>query len=294
MRREGMAEPLLRDLYEFRLLIEPQAAAWMAEHGERRRPRAASTRSRRRWTGSPEATPRSPTLMGADRELPRPGRPREREPDRRRGQQGHPRGARHAVGASRRSGPTRREVVAEQHRAIADAIGRRDADGGGRGDARAPALGRAGRSARVGRRAGSTGGPGSTGGQGVAVGLVVGIDTGGTFTDLVVLDTATGQDRVAQDVVDCRARPGTAIVNALAEGDVPAAELEAFTHGTTVGTNALIERTGCRVAFLTTAGLRGHAVHPADQPQGALRPALAQAGAARREPAPLPRASTSG
>jgi len=33
MRREGTAEPLLRDLYEFRLLIEPQAAAWMAEHG---------------------------------------------------------------------------------------------------------------------------------------------------------------------------------------------------------------------------------------------------------------------
>jgi DNA-binding FadR family transcriptional regulator len=33
LRREGRAEPLLRDLYEFRLLIEPQAAAWMAEHG---------------------------------------------------------------------------------------------------------------------------------------------------------------------------------------------------------------------------------------------------------------------
>jgi DNA-binding FadR family transcriptional regulator len=32
LRREGMAEPLLRDLYEFRLLIEPQAAAWMAGH----------------------------------------------------------------------------------------------------------------------------------------------------------------------------------------------------------------------------------------------------------------------
>jgi DNA-binding FadR family transcriptional regulator len=33
LRREGKAEPLLRDLYEFRLLIEPQAAAWMAEYG---------------------------------------------------------------------------------------------------------------------------------------------------------------------------------------------------------------------------------------------------------------------
>jgi DNA-binding FadR family transcriptional regulator len=33
LRREGKAEPLLHDLYEFRLLIEPQAAAWMAEQG---------------------------------------------------------------------------------------------------------------------------------------------------------------------------------------------------------------------------------------------------------------------
>jgi DNA-binding FadR family transcriptional regulator len=33
LRREGKAEPILHDLYEFRLLIEPQAAAWMAEHG---------------------------------------------------------------------------------------------------------------------------------------------------------------------------------------------------------------------------------------------------------------------
>ena len=36
LRREGKAEPLLRDLYEFRILIEPQAAAWMAEHGSER------------------------------------------------------------------------------------------------------------------------------------------------------------------------------------------------------------------------------------------------------------------
>jgi DNA-binding FadR family transcriptional regulator len=34
MHREGKAGPVLHDLYEFRLLIEPQAAAWMAEHGQ--------------------------------------------------------------------------------------------------------------------------------------------------------------------------------------------------------------------------------------------------------------------
>jgi len=34
LRREGKAEPVLHDLYEFRLLIEPQAAGWMAEYGK--------------------------------------------------------------------------------------------------------------------------------------------------------------------------------------------------------------------------------------------------------------------
>ena len=36
LRREGKAEPVLHDLYEFRLLIEPQAAGWMAEYGTAR------------------------------------------------------------------------------------------------------------------------------------------------------------------------------------------------------------------------------------------------------------------
>src|SRR4029079_13234217 len=50
------------------------------------------------------------------------------------------------------------------------------------------------------------------------------------------------------------ATPGQAIVNALDEGGISAADLATFTHGTTVSTNALIERTGCNVAFVTTKG----------------------------------------
>src|SRR6476660_4947830 len=85
------------------------------------------------------------------------------------------------------------------------------------------------------------------------MGLVVGIDTGGTFTDMVVLDTTTGRiDSLKTSSLP--SSPGQAIVNALDEGVVAAAEVETFTHGTTVGTNALIERTGCRVAFVTTKG----------------------------------------
>ena len=71
---------------------------------------------------------------------------------------------------------------------------------------------------------------------------------------MVVFDPATGQDRLAQDVVDARARPGRRSSTRSTRAASPAAELETFTHGTTVGTNALIERTGCKVAFVTTKG----------------------------------------
>jgi N-methylhydantoinase A len=85
------------------------------------------------------------------------------------------------------------------------------------------------------------------------VGVVIGIDTGGTFTDLVVFDPLTGRiDSLKTPSLP--GTPGRAIVNALDEGGVSAAGIERFTHGTTVGTNALIERTGCKVAFVTTKG----------------------------------------
>jgi N-methylhydantoinase A len=83
--------------------------------------------------------------------------------------------------------------------------------------------------------------------------LVIGIDTGGTFTDMVVFDSATGHvDSLKTSSMP--SSPGQAIVNALDEGGIPAEDVETFTHGTTVGTNALIERTGCKVAFVTTKG----------------------------------------
>ena len=60
LRREGKAEPLLRDLYEFRILIEPQAAAWMAEHGSERISSAWRS-SPSRWSSSPRTMSPSPT-----------------------------------------------------------------------------------------------------------------------------------------------------------------------------------------------------------------------------------------
>lgn len=83
--------------------------------------------------------------------------------------------------------------------------------------------------------------------------LVIGIDTGGTFTDMVVLDSENGSISSLK-TSSLPSSPGQAIVNALAEGAVLPRDIERFTHGTTVGTNALIERTGCKVAFVTTSG----------------------------------------
>lgn len=84
-------------------------------------------------------------------------------------------------------------------------------------------------------------------------GLHVAIDTGGTFTDLVAFDAGNGALR-ALKTSSTPDVPGRAIVGALADAEIPGDRVESFTHGTTVGTNALIERKGCRVAFLTTAG----------------------------------------
>jgi N-methylhydantoinase A len=83
--------------------------------------------------------------------------------------------------------------------------------------------------------------------------LHVGIDTGGTFTDLIALDATEGTLRALKTSSRPDA-PGRAITTALAEAGIPGEALERFTHGTTVGTNTLIERTGCRVGLLTTEG----------------------------------------
>src|SRR5436309_2930075 len=79
--------------------------------------------------------------------------------------------------------------------------------------------------------------------------LRVAVDTGGTFTDCVWVEG--GRLRLLK-VFSTPADPSQAIVNALKKigrnGDW------VLLHGTTVGTNALLERKGARVAFVTTAG----------------------------------------
>jgi N-methylhydantoinase A len=79
--------------------------------------------------------------------------------------------------------------------------------------------------------------------------LRIAIDTGGTFTDCLCV--VGGEVRMLK-AFSTPADPSRAIVEALRKlaGDTPVLAL----HGTTVGTNTLLERKGARVAFVTTAG----------------------------------------
>jgi N-methylhydantoinase A len=86
-------------------------------------------------------------------------------------------------------------------------------------------------------------------------GVRVAVDIGGTFTDLVAQDTATG--RVVRAKTDTT--PGAlerGVLAALAQSGVPPASVSAFIHGTTVVINTVTERTGARTALVTTKGFR--------------------------------------
>jgi N-methylhydantoinase A len=82
---------------------------------------------------------------------------------------------------------------------------------------------------------------------------LVGIDTGGTFTDLVAYDVETGALTTAK-TPSVPSQPGQALLEAIHGAELAMDEIAGLVHGTTVGTNALIERTGARVLLLVTAG----------------------------------------
>ena len=85
-------------------------------------------------------------------------------------------------------------------------------------------------------------------------GAVLGIDVGGTFTDAVLL--VDGELRTTK--VATAASQEESVVAAVKA--IGAREVARFTHGTTVATNALLERKGARTAFVATAGFE-HLLH---------------------------------
>ena len=88
---------------------------------------------------------------------------------------------------------------------------------------------------------------------------VVGVDVGGTFTDFCLFNRATNEV-VVHKVPSTPEDPSRAILDGLAiakrQHGIGSEDISHFAHGTTIATNALIQRTGGRVAMITTVGFR--------------------------------------
>src|SRR5262245_6320198 len=88
------------------------------------------------------------------------------------------------------------------------------------------------------------------------------VDTGGTFSDFVYLNEDTGEVTISK-VPSTPDDPSRAIlqgVESLIEKGVRPGDISYFCHGTTVGTNALLEGKGVRTGLLITEGFR--AIYP--------------------------------
>ena len=87
---------------------------------------------------------------------------------------------------------------------------------------------------------------------------IIGVDVGGTFTDFYAVSVADGEVRIAKRP-STRDNPGRAVIEGLselAEAGVPLENVRRLAHGTTVATNAIIQRRGGKVVLVTTAGFR--------------------------------------
>lgn len=86
----------------------------------------------------------------------------------------------------------------------------------------------------------------------------LGVDVGGTHTDLVLLDVDTGEIAV-EKVSSTPANPALGVLNGvnnyIARG-TPPGSIEFFSHGTTITTNALLQMRGARVGLMITKGYR--------------------------------------
>ncbi len=81
----------------------------------------------------------------------------------------------------------------------------------------------------------------------------VGVEVGGTFTDLVLIDD--GKLRVAK-VPSTPGSPDIGALNAIVSAHIEHAAIADLVHGSTVATNAVLERKGAKVCFFTTKGAR--------------------------------------
>ncbi|GAB3473484.1 hydantoinase/oxoprolinase family protein [Nocardiopsis coralliicola] len=86
-------------------------------------------------------------------------------------------------------------------------------------------------------------------------GTRISVDVGGTFTDVVRLDPATGALRF-EKVPTTPEAPKQGVLNAFGKAETGIREVETFNHGSTLGLNSLLTRTGARIAVIGTQGFR--------------------------------------
>lgn len=86
-------------------------------------------------------------------------------------------------------------------------------------------------------------------------GRVVGVDVGGTFTDLVEIDATTGDVRLAK-VPSTPENQAFGVLDALEEAGIDVSAVDLIVHGTTTTTNAVLERKLSRTGLVTTQGFR--------------------------------------
>src|SRR5260370_37348932 len=87
----------------------------------------------------------------------------------------------------------------------------------------------------------------------------LGVDIGGTFTDLALVETRSGRvlaGKVLTNYVDLAAGVLQGVTDLIARHGVPASQVRKVVHGTTLATNALIQRRGARTARIGTRGFR--------------------------------------
>ena len=84
---------------------------------------------------------------------------------------------------------------------------------------------------------------------------IAGIDVGGTFTDLIAVDAASGEVRLAK-VPTTPENQAIGVIAALDEAKLALGDVAMIVHGTTTSTNALLERKFARTGLITTRGFR--------------------------------------
>ena len=85
--------------------------------------------------------------------------------------------------------------------------------------------------------------------------VTLGVDVGGTFTDLLSLDLESGAFRVAK-VPSTPDNQACGFMTGVEELALPLTDTETIVHGTTIATNAILERKGVRCGLITTQGFR--------------------------------------